>query len=245
MSLSRIFLNADLEIGQCVELPTATTHYVKNVLRLKNDQKIVLFNNQLSTEYVANIELHNKHVFARILSSEITQVDSPLKTTLIQAVGKPDHVDLLIQKATELGISQVFLFNSERTQTHLKSARLKKKLAHWKGIMISACEQCGRNTLPKLSFKPDLQTCLKAVEKSNKIVLDFNGVSIRSIKQIVNPELPFSMLIGPEGGLSPTEIQQANNANFTACTMGPRILRMETAAISILNIIQHYFGDMP
>lgn len=245
MSLSRFFLNTDLGIGQRVELPTATSHYIKNVLRLKNDQKIILFNNLQSAEYAAIIEIKSKHVFASILTKELTHTESPLQTILVQAIGKPDHVDLLIQKATELGISHIYLFNSEHTQTHLKSTRLEKKLAHWKGIIISACEQCGRNKLPSLTFNSDLQTCLEAVNNSNKILLDFNGVSIRSLENKVSPELPFSMLIGPEGGLSITEIQQAKNANFISCTMGPRILRMETAAISILNIIQHYYGDMP
>jgi len=244
MSLSRIFIDSDLEVNESIQLPVSAAHYVKNVLRLKNNQQIILFNNNHSAEYHANIEIQGKHIFARLISKTISRLDSPLKTTLLQALGKPDHIDFIIQKATELGISQIYLFNSQRTQTHLKSTRLEKKLEHWKGIMISACEQCGRNTIPTLSFKSSFQTCLEACENSNKILLDFDGKPISKLSEEFVPDLSFSMLTGPEGGLTTDEIQQAKNANFKSCTLGPRILRMETAAISILNIVQHYYGDM-
>ncbi|MCK4707032.1 MAG: RsmE family RNA methyltransferase, partial [Gammaproteobacteria bacterium] len=114
MSLPRIFIDSDLSINQSIQLPVATGHYVKNVLRLKSDQQILLFNNKQSAEYTATIEIQGKHVRAKPISKAITFLDSPLQTILLQAIGKPEHVDLVIQKATELGISQIYLFNSQR-----------------------------------------------------------------------------------------------------------------------------------
>ena len=244
MSLSRIYIDADLHIGSSVELATPTSHYIKNVLRLKTGQQIVLFNGKQAVDYIASVEIQGKRIYASPVSSSLKHLESPLHTNLIQAIGKSEHVDFIVQKATELGISQVYLFNSERTQTHIKSTRLEKKLAHWQGIIISACEQCGRNILPTLCFKETLQACMDSVVHSNKILLDFDGESIQQLDHKFEAGLPFSMLIGPEGGLTADEIQQAKMANFNACTLGPRVLRMETAAISVVSLVQYHYGDL-
>ena len=245
MSLSRIYINADLSINSSLQLPDTTSHYVKNVLRLKTDQSIILFNGKDSAEYTARLEIQGKQTLAFPVSQSSTQLESPLQTTLLQAIGKSEHIDLVVQKSTELVVSQIILFNSQRTQIHLKASRLEKKLAHWHKIMISACEQCGRNTLPGLGFKSNLHSCLESLTPSNKILLNFDGESIRTLTNEFNQGLPFSMLVGPEGGLTVEEIQQATKADFKSCSLGPRILRMETAAMSILNLVQHHFGDMP
>lgn len=244
MRLSRIYIDSVLSVGMGIVLPITTSHYIKNVLRLKNGQNIILFNGRETIDYTAQIEISNKKIVATPISATAINLESPLQTLLLQAIGKPEHLDIIIQKVTELGISQIHLFNSERTQTHLKGPRLNKKMAHWHGIINSACEQCGRNIPPTLNFHPIFSDCLKEIPVSNKILLDFNGVSVKQLNKSLDPALAFSMLVGAEGGLTVDEIQLAKDYGFKTCALGSRILRMETAAISITNIIQHHFGDM-
>ena len=244
MRLSRIYLNSDLELQCRVELPTAAAHYVKNVLRLKEGQQIITFNGKDSHEFTCQIEFARKAVSAIPLVMTEKKLESPIHSTLIQALGKPEHIDFMVQKSTELGVNKITLFNSERTQHHLKAERLQKKLEHWQGIMISACEQCGRNTLPEIEFITGLECALKSSPASDKILLDFAGAGFQQISSKFDSGNSFVMLIGAEGGLSETEIQQASQAGFIPCRMGPRVLRMETAAIAILALVQHQFGDM-
>ena len=118
-------------------------------------------------------------------------------------------------------------------------------MAHWQAIIINACEQCGRNHLPDLSFTATLQECLQTTPtETNKILLDFDGSPFNKLKKEFNTGQLISVLIGPEGGFNGEEIQQAKDAGFKACLLGPRILRMETAAISMIAIVQQQFGDM-
>lgn len=245
MRLSRVHVDAILAVQSRIELPSACSHYIKHVLRLKSGQQISLFNGQESCEYLAELEVGNKSVSARLLERIEGNLESTLQSTLLQAVGKPEHLDLLVQKATELGISHIQLFNSQRTQTHLKGSRLDKKMAHWQAIISNACEQCGRNKLPSLGFTSDLSQSLQSVPPgTNKLLLDFDGLPFKSIKEGFETGQGFSVLVGPEGGFNPQEIQLARDNGFEACILGPRVLRMETAAISIITILQHQFGDM-
>jgi len=244
MRLSRIYVTASLSVGESIDLSIASSHYIKNVLRLKNGQNIIIFNALDPLDYTARVEIFKKQVQVSVLSSQKNNLESPLHTSLFQAIGKPEHIDLVIQKATELGITKIHLFNSQRTQTHLKGPRLAKKIEHWQGIIISACEQCGRNQLPLLHFEPTFQSFLAEQNKCNKILLDFNGSSIKTLASELKPQYGFNLLVGPEGGFTPDEVQFAKDQGFKPCTLGPRVLRMETAAISIINIIQHHFGDM-
>ncbi|MBC8210477.1 MAG: 16S rRNA (uracil(1498)-N(3))-methyltransferase [Gammaproteobacteria bacterium] len=244
MRLSRIYLDSELALQQRVQLNVSTAHYVKNVLRLKQGQQITLFNGRDAYEYTAQIEFERKSVLATPLAVTENRLESPIQSSLIQALGKPEHIDLIVQKATELGVNRIFLFNSERTQLHLKGERLQKKQDHWHSIMISACEQCGRNSVPLLEFVSSLAEGLNRCSDSNKIVLDFQGESFHQIIQRCDSGQNFSMLVGAEGGLSEVEIAQAREAGFLPCVLGPRVLRMETAALSILTLVQHQFGDL-
>jgi len=244
MRRSRIYIDSDLALQGSVILPVSSAHYVKNVLRLNTGQQIILFNGKDAHEYIAEIEIQRKQIVATPVASGQGGHESTIKTTLMQAIGKPEHVDFLIQKTTELGINQLSLFNSERTQHYLKGDRLQKKLAHWKNILISACEQCGRNQLPVISFHASFSSALMEVSDSNKIMLDFEGSNFHQIKGQCNQQAAFTLLVGAEGGLSGEEREHARQAGFIPCLLGPRVLRMETAAISIVTIIQHQFGDM-
>lgn len=244
MRLSRIFVEHQFDIGSVIDLPADKGHYVKNVLRLKNSQNFVLFNGQETLDYLAEISFHGKKVSATIVSSLEKQNDSTLEITLVQAIGKSEHVDFIMQKATELGVNRFQLFNSSRTQSPLKGERLQKKLNHWKGISISACEQCNRNIIPEILFAQDLKACIENPSTDNRILLDFQGQPFSALSAELVARKNFSVLVGCEGGLTDAEIKLATESGFKSLVCGPRTLRMETAALAILSIVQHHFGDM-
>ncbi len=244
MRLSRLFVDSDLCVGSTIDITASREHYVKHVLRLKTGHNITLFNGLDATDYIASLEINNKSVKATPFSMTRKLNDSALASSIIQAVGKPEHIDFLIQKSTELGVKNLLLFNAHRTQSIIRGNRLDKKIARWRDIAINACEQCNRNTIPIISFQQDLPSALNQLSSANRIMLDFNGLPFEQIRTKMDPQLDFQLLIGPEGGFEEKEVRLANDSRFNACLLGPRTLRMETAALSILCLVQHYFGDM-
>lgn len=243
MRLSRIFVDLELSLDSTVVLPTDRGHYVKNVLRLKSTNKIVLFNGRNSADYIAEISINGKRVEAQIQTSVDKHSDAQTIIEVIQAAGKPEHMDFVVQKGTELGVSGFVFFNAQRTQTPFKGSRLIKKLAHWQAVAVSACEQCGRNQLPAIRFFNDLESSIQD-PVGNRLIMDFNGQPLTDLKPQLDASKGFQLLTGCEGGLSDSEIILARNNNFLSCVSGPRTLRMETATISMVSIVQHYFGDM-
>lgn len=244
MRTSRIHIDQPISMNSELEMPADKVHYIKNVLRLKNGQSLIVFNGRDSTDYTAELQIEGKRIRLRVISALSKDADSSTNISIVQAAGKAEHMDFVTQKATELGVASLIYFNAERTQTPFRHPRLNKKLVHWQGIAESACEQCGRNHVPKLSFCPDLGSCLDGLPQAQRLMLDFNGQSLDSVSKSLTTTNPFQLLIGPEGGLCPEEIEQASLAGFTGLRLGPRTLRMETAAISILTLVQHYFGDL-
>lgn len=244
MRLSRIYIEQPLITGEAIDVLTDKAHYIRNVLRLKKGHALLLFNGLEPVEYRAEIEtLDKSSVRVNILERIEKDTDSYLHITLIQGMGKNEAVDLLVQKATELGVARILLFNAEHTQFPLKGNRSDKKMAHWRGIAESACEQCGRNRLPEIHCFTNLDNCIQALEPANRLRLDFDAAPLNELS--VNPGLSdFQVLIGPEGGLSDKETVLSRNAGFAGCTMGPRVLRMETAALTISALLQHRFGDI-
>ena len=242
--LSRLYLDAELREAAELLLPTASAHYLKHVLRLQNGDRVALFNGQSNHDYLAEILIKGRQVSARPLSQREQDVESPLDSALVQAIGKSEHMDILVQKATELGVHRFIFFNSVRTQSPLKGARLEKRLAHWRGVSISACEQCGRNQLPQIAFADDLSAALACIVASNKILLDFDGQPLDELLLRADHQAGFALLTGAEGGLTAREIELARSGGFQSCVIGPRTLRMETAAIAILALVQHRIGDM-
>lgn len=244
MRLSRIHIESPLSIDTEVRLPEKSAHYIKQVLRLKSESEVILFNGIVPKDFLGCIRLAGKEVFVTPVEEQLKLTESPIESTIVQAIGKSDHMDYLIQKSTELGVSQLVLFNSERTQSPLKASRLDKKIQHWKNIAISACEQSGRNSVPFIEFKNNLKDTLEHLSEPNRIMLDFSGLDFKQLADSLDASQPFNILVGAEGGLSGEEITYAKNSGFLSCEVGPRVLRMETAGVAVLSIVQHYFGDM-
>ncbi len=145
---------------------------------------------------------------------------------------------------SELGVGRIALFNAERSQTPLKPVQLEKKIQHWRSVAISACEQSGRTILPEITFHRHFDQALATSTIDCKLLLDISGDSLASVLQQQSRRTPLTILLGPEGGLNPAEIELAKTTGFAAVTLGPRVLRTETAAISALAIAQSLIGDM-
>lgn len=241
MRQHRVYLDMALAHHREVALDERAFHYLVKVLRLKNGTQIQVFNGQ-GGSYHAELQLSGKRS-ANLLLGEHHPEDhqSPLDTELWQGVSKPEHMDYALQKATELGVHCITPIVTGRTQAfHAKHAE--KKHEHWKGVIINACEQCGRNRLPLLKPMTSLNDALEQRDKERRYaMLDLNGE--QSFAQW-NPEgQAMTWVIGPEGGLSDEEIAQIKALGIAAIRMGNRVLRTETAAAAVLSLAQGLWGD--
>ena len=242
MRIVRVHVEEELEVGADIALAQAQSHYLKHVLRLQPGAALLLFNGRKSLDYNAVLVANGKKLSAHIEAAIAVGTEPELASEIVQGLGRADHMDWMIQKTTELGVSRITLFNAERTQTPMKPVQLQKKMNHWRGVAISACEQSGRALLPEISFHTDLTQALAASTAECKLLLEFEGVSLASALE--RPCAAVSILLGPEGGLNPAEIDLAKATGFEPVSLGPRVLRTETAATSALAIAQSLIGDM-
>jgi len=242
MRIVRVHVGAELVVGEEIILDRSQSHYLEHVLRLKSGAALLLFNGQEAVDYAATLVVEDKQYRALINAAVPVTTESDLDCEIIQGLARGDHIDWMIQKTTELGVNRISIFNAQRTQSPMKPAHLPKKLGHWHRVAISACEQCGRAVVPTLEFYTDLEQAVAASSGTTRLLLDFDGDSIASIAR--PPGSAVSMLLGPEGGLNPAEIDVARTAGFVPARLGPRVLRTETAATTALAIIQSNFGDL-
>jgi 16S rRNA (uracil1498-N3)-methyltransferase len=238
MRLSRFFVDAPLSLGQH-ELPEDQAHYISRVLRHTVGDAVQLFDGS-GQEYLGElIEVGKKTVRVELRECFAGQPDSPLRVHLGQGLSRGERMDWAIQKATELGANEISLIVSERCEVRLKDERADKRLAHWRQVAISACEQCGRSTVPLIHPPISLADWLKQVEADLKLVL--HPVAEPWASHPKPHSLAF--LIGPEGGLSDAEVKQAQEQGFLAARLGPRVLRTETAPVVALSVAQQLWGD--
>ena len=232
--MPRFYIETDLAVNTTVELTETVFHHWVKVLRAKLGETATLFNGQGGEYYVTLSEIDKKsaQVFVDGFSANNR---TPAKSTLLgQVMSKGDRMDYAIQKAVELGVTEIQLLTSERCEMRLKYDRDQKKIDHWQGIAIAACEQCGLNIVPKILAPLSLQDWLKTVLPTTKLVL---APEKEQSNVLENTSTDFALLIGPEGGLSEAEIEQANLVGFKNWCIGDRILRTETAPIVALTLI--------
>jgi len=245
MRLSRIFVGESLAVGSRTTLDIAASHYIRNVLRLKESEVVVLFNDEDEADYHCLLEFSGKKTIAIIQSRHPSQIESVLDSEIILGLSRNDHLDLAIQKCTELGVNRISIFNAQHSQIPLKPAQREKRFAHWRAITVKACEQCGRYRLPVIEFFNSINEVLASdYQRQNRFLLDFTGSSLQEHLPSTQNRNQVSLLIGPEGGLSDTEITLARAQGFTGIRLGPRVLRTETAAMTSLAILQSVWGDL-
>ena len=242
MRTVRHFVDLPLVEGRSVALPEVAVAHLVRVLRLGPGDRVRLFNGD-GNDYEAELESASKRgAEARVLARVAVESESPLSITLAQGIARGEKMDLILQKATELGVARIAPIVTERTEVKLDAERADKRAAHWRGVLASACEQSGRARLPELLAPRSLGDFLAAEKSALKLVLDPNEP--RTLAQ-VQPASGQSicLLVGPEGGLSERDLAAARAAGFTGLRLGPRILRTETAALAAIAGLNALYGD--
>lgn len=238
MRLSRFFIDAPLSLGQH-ELPETQAHYIGRVLRHAVGDALQLFDGS-GQEFLGElIEVGKKSVRVELRESFAGLAESPLRIHLGQGLSRGERMDWAIQKASELGASEISPIVSERCEVRLKDERADKRMAHWRQVAISACEQCGRSLVPTIHPPIALADWLERVAAELKLVLHPVAEPLASHAR---PE-SLAFLIGPEGGLAEAEVARAKAHGFHAARLGPRVLRTETAPVVALSVAQQLWGD--
>lgn len=240
MRITRIYSDIELKTGSKAQLDEKASHHLAKVLRQRVGAELILFNGS-GVEYQATIlSIDKKQVTVEVGEATSPATESPLNVHLGISISKGDRFDWVLQKSTELGVNIITPLISERSEFKLQGERLDKKLSHWRQILISACEQCGRNIIPVLNEPCGVESWTSSVEADMKYVLHHR--TSQSLNAREKPD-SIALLVGPEGGLSATEIQLAEQRGFDALALGPRVLRTETAPIAALAVLQSTWGD--
>ncbi len=236
----RIYQPVPLTLG-LLRLEEKASHHLAKVLRIAVGDDIILFNGE-GGEYAAVIRaVSKKFVEAELVAFHPREVESPLKISLAQGIARGEKMDFIIQKAVELGVSEIFPIITERCNVRLDYEREQKRMQHWQAVVVSACEQSGRNHVPMIHAPQSLSAWLQDCKTELKYILSPH-VSQKLKTQNQNPA-SIAILIGPEGGLSESEMTMAAKHDFTALNLGPRVLRTETAALAALAVLQFELGD--
>lgn len=242
MRIPRIYHPDLLIVDQTIELTTDAANHVGSVLRLTQGHPIVLFNGD-GNEYSAELAEVKKRTATALVDAKLElDIESPLSIHLGQGVSRGDRMDFAIQKAVELGVSEITPLITERCGVKLSEERWEKKQQQWQKLIIAACEQCGRNRLPILH--PCITINKWIAQSTPQMRLTLHPKAEKSIKHLSVPVQGVRLLIGPEGGFSEAEIYSTEEAGFQTVQMGPRVLRTETAALAAIAALQAIHGDL-
>ncbi|MDX5364351.1 MAG: 16S rRNA (uracil(1498)-N(3))-methyltransferase [Pseudazoarcus pumilus] len=237
----RFFSPEPLPQGDCFELPESLAHHAVRVLRLTAGARIVLFDG-CGGEVEAELAGQGKRWSARLLERRATERESPLQVVLVQALASGDKMDWVVQKAVELGVSSVIPVRATRSVLKLAGERADKRVAHWREVAVSACEQSGRNRVPQVADIVDLRDYLAQTRDGpQRLILDPLGG--QRLAELGRPAAACHLLIGPEGGWSGEELAACRAAGCAGVTLGPRVLRTETAGLAALSAMQALWGD--
>lgn len=267
--MTRVFTAQELSVGCEVTLEASSSHHLSQVLRAREQDPLILFNGD-GNDYIARIAQTGKKARIEILSVAANPAESPFEIHLLQGISRGDRMDASIQKSVELGVSSIHALFTQKSKLKLDSKRLQKKLEHWRAIVISACEQCGRSVIPPLHVSSKFEEAIlssqdistpvaKTTQTRNQNPIQTHACNpdlantarvmlLPGAKTAVN-QLPAQtsrclLLVGAESGFTDAEINFAQKNEFAAVAMGPRILRTETAGPAAISVLQARFGDL-
>ena len=242
LRLIRIHVEVALAEGARVTVAGPAAAHARRVLRLEPGDPLTLFNGD-GDDYPSRIVgLGRGTLEAEVGGRRPARAESPLAVTLVQGIARGERMDLVVQKATELGVSAIVPVATARSVVRLDADTRGRKLAHWRGIAVAACEQCGRARIPAIAEPTSLAERLRAPGAGARLQLSPDaGQSLAAAAQGLES---VEMLVGPEGGLEDVEREAALAAGYRACRLGPRVLRSETATIAALAILQGIAGDL-
>jgi len=244
MRVIRIHVDAGLQAGAELALPEQAAVHVARVLRLRPGDPLVLFNGD-GNDYAAElIAVTPRDAHARILDSRLHPGESPLRITLAQALARGEKMDWIVQKATELGVAEIVPLVTTRSEVKLDESRARKRLEHWRGVAISACEQSGRARVPAIATVQRLGEWLSSLDASASAtrlaLLPEGEAAVRELPEIADTVL---LAIGPEGGFDENDSARLREAGFKGLRLGPRVLRTETAGMAAIAALQALYGD--
>jgi 16S rRNA (uracil1498-N3)-methyltransferase len=245
--LTRVYLKAALSSGIVVEMPAIAAAHLSKVLRARRGDELILFTGD-GREFAATVEtVRGSRVWVQVAEGRHVDRESPLAVTLVQCIPRGDRMDLIVQKATELGATRIVPVLSRRSVVRLDPGQAESKATHWRAIAVNACEQCGRNRLPAIEAPRPLQTYLEDLRSARastvvqRLLLEPESES-RGAMQGMGTTV--EIVIGPEGGFDAPELEAFRTSGFETVRLGPRILRTETAAIAAIAWLQSRFGDL-
>jgi 16S rRNA (uracil1498-N3)-methyltransferase len=244
MRLVRLFVDTPLQPGDEIALPESAARHALRVLRLRTGDSVTLFNGD-GRQYPARLTGdYPRTARVRIEDTASPVRESPLRVILVQAVARGEKMDWIIQKAIELGVARILPVVSERSEVRLDAARGEKRLQHWRAVAIAACEQCGRNVVPEIDAPLALSACMAALPdpESEARWMLYPGGTTR-IRDITPPPTSMHLAVGPEGGFGGHDMAILRAAGFRELSLGPRILRTETAGLAALAALQTAWGD--
>ncbi|MFD1123141.1 16S rRNA (uracil(1498)-N(3))-methyltransferase [Methylophilus flavus] len=243
MSNLRFYSPAPLSVGETTALSENAAAHAIRVMRLKIGDTLNLFCGDGFDYQCALTNIEKKAAYVEVQSRTAVSNESPLNIRLLQGISSGDRMDYTIQKAVELGVTEIFPLTTERCVTKLSGDRAEKRVEHWQGVAIAACEQSGRALLPIVHAPVTLTQWFGQHETQSSLNILLNPVGAKWLAQLEKPSGHIHLLIGPEGGLSGNEIALASQHHFQSIVIGPRILRTETAAVTAIASMQTLWGD--
>lgn len=243
MRLNRIHCEGPIIEGSELAVPSAGAYHIARVLRMREGAQLSIFDGSGPEFQAEIIRVEGDRVTVRVGAHSTGAAESPLRITLVQGVSRSERMDWTLQKATELGVTAIAPVLTSRSVVRLDDKQAEKKQAHWRGIVIGACEQCGRGKIPVVSTPVPLRHHFANVRKDGmRLVL--SPVAPGSLAGLSSLPSRVDLLIGPEGGLDDDELVAAQKAGFMPVRLGPRVLRTETAAVVALSVLQALWGDL-
>jgi 16S rRNA (uracil1498-N3)-methyltransferase len=245
--MPRFYCPPPLPLGGLFDLPPEAAHHAARVLRLREGNRVEMFDGLGNECHGIIAELSGKRVVVGEISACNVNRESPLQVMLAQALSSSEKMDWVIQKATELGVTEIQPLDTERSVARLSAERAAKRLEHWRQVAISACEQCGRNLLPEIHAPLDIMVWLQQMKEqpgespAAKFILLPQGAA--SLHNQQKPQGKAVLLVGAEGGFTEAESDSALRCGFTPIRLGARVLRTETAAVAGLAALQTLWGD--
>jgi 16S rRNA (uracil1498-N3)-methyltransferase len=245
MRLTRIHVDAPLAVGASIELPAGAAAHLVRVLRLQAGDACVVFNGD-GHDYDARIASAGKRgAVVQVDGRRAVDNESPLRITLLQGIARGEKMDLVLQKATELGVAAVLPVASERSDVRLDESRAEKRLAHWRQVVASACEQSGRARVPDVAPPQPLASALRALGEGgagSRWLLD--PFAEQAVAAVPAAMAACVLAVGPEGGWSPGDRTLLQEGGFAGLRLGPRVLRTETAGLAAIAVLQARAGDL-
>ncbi|MBJ7536507.1 16S rRNA (uracil(1498)-N(3))-methyltransferase [Marinomonas transparens] len=243
MRIPRIFIDSELSENTIVALPDSAFQHLCKVLRLKSDHPIRVFNGKGGQFHAVLCDVEKRSANIAISHFESLNNESPIKVTIGQTLSRGERMDYAIQKSVEAGVYAIQPLFSERCEVKLQENRIEKRIQHWQQIAISAAEQCGRGIVPHIHPPIGLKEWLINCSDMLKFALHHHSPKpIHSFSCPTNNQI--ALLIGPEGGLTENEVEGAKIQGFHSISLGPRILRTETAPVIALSVINSLWGDI-